>query len=144
MHVSYTALHYVLLFPQGEDGWYPGIKLIQQNKKSGKKVVNIRNVENERGEEMGVGGVAEGQEVGGVAEGQEVGGVAEGQEVGAKGGARTHVSQMQFYSYRLQIRSSQPGSLHLGGRLFQQYIVDAYTMMEQSQMGWVRENQKKI
>lgn len=35
-------------------------------------------------------------------------------------------------------------TLRLGGRLFQQYIVDAFSVMEQSRLNWIKNNQKKL
>ena len=32
----------------------------------------------------------------------------------------------------------------LGGRLFQQFIVDAYTSIEEERLQWVRQNQLKL
>ena len=34
--------------------------------------------------------------------------------------------------------------LLLGGRLFQQFIVDAYTCIEEERLRWFRTNQKKL
>lgn len=34
--------------------------------------------------------------------------------------------------------------MRLGGRLFQQYIVDAFSAIEQNRLWWIRTNQKKI
>ena len=41
-----------------------------------------------------------------------------------------YVSQKQYYTYRLQVRSDTSEILLPGGRLLQQYIVDAFSSME--------------
>ena len=51
----------------------------------------------------------------------------------------------EFYSQRMMIfdvaRSSLP---HAGGRLFQQYVVDAYAKVEGQRLDWVYRNQDKL
>jgi len=36
------------------------------------------------------------------------------------------LTQVQFYSYRLQLRNDEIPSIHMAGRLFQQYICDIW------------------
>ncbi|CAG8703044.1 13720_t:CDS:2, partial [Acaulospora morrowiae] len=58
-----------------------------------------------------------------------------------------HVTIMNYYAYHLQIRRDTPlesFALHRAGRLFQQYIVDAYACIEQSRLNYFRLNQKQI
>ena len=38
----------------------------------------------------------------------------------------------------------EPSDLFRGGRLFQQYLVDAWASIEDSELFWVRNNQKTI
>src|SRR6266498_3554286 len=47
---------------------------------------------------------------------------------------RKRVTQMQFYSYRLQS----------AGRLYQQYIVDQYAKIEQNRLNYLRQNQSTL
>ena len=54
----------------------------------------------------------------------------------------------EFYAYRMMPRlpaatldSELP---HAAGRLFQQYIVDAYAKVESQRLKWVVEDQKKL
>ncbi len=61
------------------------------------------------------------------------------------GSARSkYVSQRCYYAFRLHPRPMEPSDLFRGGRLFQQYIVDAWASIEQSELNWVRHNQKTI
>ena len=85
-HLAYHTLHYVLLFPLGEDGWH----------------LNIPH---------------------------------------SKG--RGNVTAMEYYAYRLMVRS-RLSPLHLSGRLFHQYAVNVYAKIEQQRLNYIRTNQKKI
>ena len=49
-----------------------------------------------------------------------------------------------FYARRLMTTSSAPALPHAGGRLFQQYVCDAYTKAEAQRLAWVRNNQDKF
>ncbi|GBN04886.1 hypothetical protein AVEN_124494-1 [Araneus ventricosus] len=53
------------------------------------------------------------------------------------------VTQLQFYAYRLSVRSGFP-LLHSSGKLFQQYVVDAYVKTEGSRLNYIRLNQKDL
>jgi hypothetical protein len=87
LHPSYDSLHYVLLFPRGDNGWHPDIPLL------GSRI-------------------------------------------------RERVTQMQFYSYRLQIRDGN--WIQYAGRLYQQYIVDQYAKIEQERLNYLRQNQTTL
>lgn len=117
LHRSYIPLHYVLLFPRGEDGWYPWIPL---------RNVPFDAKQGENGDEDSINDDVEYD------------------DDGLHIKKRKHVTLMQFYAYRLQVRVGEGTGLHLAGRLFQQYIVDAYAIIEQNRLNFVRTNQKKI
>ncbi|CAF2925300.1 unnamed protein product [Rotaria sp. Silwood2] len=51
----------------------------------------------------------------------------------------TRISMLQFYSYRLAIRQTF-SAIHYAGKLFQQYIVDAYVKTEQNRLAFHRQN----
>ena len=55
------------------------------------------------------------------------------------------ISMAQFYAYRIMQRRSATGSTtelpHAVGRLFQQYIVDAYAKIESMRLDWIQNNQ---
>ena len=93
LHPSYASLHYVLLFPYGEDGWHPDIPA-----------------------HLG----------------------PEGQQRSAK------VSQRAFYAHRLHARPGIQPALFWGGKLFQQYVVDAWASVEQNMLNYVRFHQKEL
>jgi hypothetical protein len=57
---------------------------------------------------------------------------------------RKSVTMREYYAYRLQQRPNEGHTLILGGRLFQQFIVDAYTCIEEARLRWVRDNQEDL
>lgn len=50
---------------------------------------------------------------------------------------------MDYQKFYLQCRNDF-NILHHAGRLFQQYVVDAYARIEQERLGFLRFNQKKL
>jgi hypothetical protein len=56
---------------------------------------------------------------------------------------RNRVTQMEFYSYRLAMRPSF-SPLHHGGKLLQQYLVDAYVKTEGSRLDYIRHHQSDL
>jgi hypothetical protein len=59
-------------------------------------------------------------------------------------GRSKFVSQRCYYAYRLQTRPGEHPLLLRGGRLLQQYVVDAWASTEQSELNWIRNNQKTL
>src|SRR5438105_2960695 len=57
-------------------------------------------------------------------------------------GKREKVTAMQFYSYQLQIRDGY--WLQSAGHLYQQYIVDQYTKIEQNRLNYLKNNQTSL
>ena len=55
-----------------------------------------------------------------------------------------YVSQRCYFAFRLHPRPMEPSDLFRGGRLLQQYMVDAWASIEDSELHWVRNNQKTI
>ena len=49
-----------------------------------------------------------------------------------------------FYCYQLQQRQNQGNTLFKSGRLFQQYLVDAYASVEEDRLDYIRKNQKNL
>ena len=82
----YDSLHYVILFPSGENGWHL-------------KIPHSRGSGN--------------------------------------------VTPMEYYSYRLMVRSAV-SYLHLCGRLYHQYLADMYAKVEQLRLNYIKCNQQKI
>lgn len=62
-----------------------------------------------------------------------------------KGGRkRTRVTMREFIAFRIQERNDEYGNVVNSGRLFQQFIVDCYTMIESQILQYIRLNQKII
>ncbi|XP_063949104.1 uncharacterized protein LOC108203411 isoform X2 [Daucus carota subsp. sativus] len=57
---------------------------------------------------------------------------------------REFVSMKEYYCYKLMIRHHEGLTPHLGGRLWQQYIVDAFTPIEQYRLDQISRNQTTI
>src|SRR6266498_3679706 len=59
---------------------------------------------------------------------------------------RKWVTIREFVMYHLQIRNSikTTSTLHLSGRLFQQYLVDQYAKWESNQLRWYKNNQQEL
>ncbi|CAN1837203.1 ATP-dependent DNA helicase pif1 [Linum perenne] len=54
------------------------------------------------------------------------------------------VSQCDFYAYRIQTRLGESTNLLISGKLFQQYVVNAYAMVEAERLDWIKNNQRKL
>ncbi|XP_052206923.1 uncharacterized protein LOC127811252 [Diospyros lotus] len=59
-------------------------------------------------------------------------------------GARKKLSMREFFSYRLQERDCESPHILFSRKLFQQFLVDAYTMVETSRLNYVRTHQKQL
>lgn len=58
--------------------------------------------------------------------------------------ARKYVSMREFFAFRLHERELEAKTILASRRLHQQFIVDAYTMIESSRLKYVRLNQKNL
>ncbi|XP_068328108.1 uncharacterized protein [Pyrus communis] len=54
------------------------------------------------------------------------------------------VSMRAFLGYQIQDRPGQDSTLLKGGRLFQQYLVDAYATLEEDRLDFIRTNQSSL
>lgn len=48
------------------------------------------------------------------------------------------MSMREYYTYRIQRRTSESSFIVNSGRLFHQFIVDAYTSLESYRLQWIR------
>ncbi|KAI3960019.1 hypothetical protein MKW98_016743, partial [Papaver atlanticum] len=51
---------------------------------------------------------------------------------------------LEYYSYMLQIRSSETSFFLRGGRLLQQYVVDNWVKIDSSRLRWLWDHQEEI
>lgn len=61
-----------------------------------------------------------------------------------KKGCRNCVTMREFYAYRIQNRLQEGRTLISGGKLFQQYIVDAFSCVEEERLNYIRRNQSDL
>ncbi|KAL5177373.1 Replication protein A DNA-binding subunit C [Glycine soja] len=57
---------------------------------------------------------------------------------------RNRLTMREWFAYRLQSRSNEAQTLLHSRKLFQQFIVDGYTMVESERLSYIRNNQKKL
>ncbi|XP_074374046.1 uncharacterized protein LOC141714425 [Apium graveolens] len=62
----------------------------------------------------------------------------------SKGKARGFLSMKDYYTYSFQVRDTDGLTPRLGGRLFQQYLVDAFSSIEQTRLWWFCTHQTTI
>ncbi|XP_019186005.1 PREDICTED: uncharacterized protein LOC109180750 [Ipomoea nil] len=63
---------------------------------------------------------------------------------GRSSNARSKLSPREYFSFRLQDRFNEMSTLLYARRLFQQYLVDAYTMIESGRLVYIRSHQKSL
>jgi len=93
---SYSALHYVLLFSKGENGWHPRIPIYGAQLREQEENARQRD-----GEECAHSQV---------------------------------VSDTYYYAYHLHVRDGPQPPLFYDGKLFQQFVVDAWANYEQRKL----------
>ncbi|OMO58886.1 DNA helicase [Corchorus capsularis] len=71
-------------------------------------------------------------------------GINYGVEAKAKEISRKHVTMREFYVFRIQQRLKEAHTLLIAGRLFQQYLVDAFSCVERQRLDYIRSNQNKL
>ncbi|KAL5163060.1 hypothetical protein HKD37_07G020033 [Glycine soja] len=57
---------------------------------------------------------------------------------------RNCLTMKEWFAYRLQSRSNEAHTLLHSRKLFQQFIVEGYTMVESERLSYIRNNQKKL
>ncbi|GJU24820.1 ATP-dependent DNA helicase PIF1-like protein [Tanacetum coccineum] len=58
--------------------------------------------------------------------------------------ARDYVTMKEYYAYIIQYKKNHLTTLHRGGRLFQQYLIDAFTAIEEQRLSWTQNNQDTL
>ncbi|CAA0808695.1 Unknown protein, partial [Striga hermonthica] len=57
---------------------------------------------------------------------------------------RKTVSVREYFAYQIHDRKHEPSTILSSRRLFQQFVVDAYTMVESSRLRYIRFNQSRL
>ncbi|CAN1310077.1 hypothetical protein LINPERPRIM_LOCUS27942, partial [Linum perenne] len=61
-----------------------------------------------------------------------------------RGQKRQHVTQREYYCFRIQYRNAEGSTLIRGGKILQHYCIDAFTTVEQNNLTYLRNNQKTL
>ncbi|XP_024011330.1 uncharacterized protein LOC112086593 [Eutrema salsugineum] len=64
--------------------------------------------------------------------------------VDTEGRKRLHITMREFFAFRIHERVGESPIILLSGRLFQQFLVDAYTMIETDRLRFISMNQSKL
>nr|XP_043618055.1 uncharacterized protein LOC122589793 [Erigeron canadensis] len=64
--------------------------------------------------------------------------------IGRRKTKRETVTMREFYCYRYHYRNNEGTTLLRGGRLYQQYLVDSYTAVEEEQLRYTRNHQAEL
>ena len=96
-HPTYSPLHYVLLFPNGDHGWHCDLYHSPQHVRSRSVSRNLR-----------------------------------------------HVTQTEYSAFRLHTHALEYSTIHRGGRLFQQYVVDMWASADQTRLAFLHFNQQHL
>ncbi|XP_031119010.1 uncharacterized protein LOC116022423 [Ipomoea triloba] len=60
------------------------------------------------------------------------------------GGSRQHITTREYFAFQIHERRSTLSTLLHAKRLFQQFLVDGYTMVESGRLLFIRNNQKAL
>lgn len=64
--------------------------------------------------------------------------------VDKEGRKRKHITMREFFAFRIQERYGESPIIVMAGRLYQQFLVDAFTMIETNRLRYIYFNQKKL
>lgn len=116
LHPAYIPLQYPLLFPRGENGWYPEMCLIMPEGRPGQRHGGHR-IEDNGGES----------------------GSDEGAAATQRGSRRLTLSR--YVAYRIQTRPNESSALLRGGRLYTRFIVDMFASIDQQRLRYLEQQQ---
>ncbi|KAK1382976.1 hypothetical protein POM88_020711 [Heracleum sosnowskyi] len=57
---------------------------------------------------------------------------------------RKRITMKEYYSYKLQVSKDEGLHVRLAGHLYQQYVVDAFSCIEQAHLWWLRTHQTEL
>ncbi len=119
LHPAYNPLQYPLLFPRGENGWYPEMKLSETEDEHAVRV-NGRQQRRQQRRQRGI--------------------EAEEDDDGDLNQTR-RLTLSRYAAYRIQQRPNEFSTLLHGGRLFARYCVDVFASVDEARLRYIRENQ---
>src|SRR6266478_1807609 len=122
-HPSYPSLRYVLLFPTGQNQWHPYIPFNEQHNLPAPALPAPAN---EQDDLPAPANDDDGQP--------------------APANRETFLSLAKYFRYRLHVRPTQIDSHHLflAGKLFQEYVCEAWAVAEQKCLGQLKHIQGQL
>lgn len=138
---AYDSLHFVLLAPRGEPGWHLGIPRNTTPCTPAAADSSRQNEDSDANEAPAVAVPAPLPQRAAPAASAAL--PPQPSTKQRKAGPRCKVTCREFYSHRMQYR---PGSQTLlrGGRLTQEYVVDAYAKQENDRLSYIANNQQQL
>jgi Helitron helicase-like domain at N-terminus len=109
------AMLYPIFFPRGDSGWTYGIPYIIPGQNARRD--NALDQDDPMGDNLEESEAAQG---------------------------RTTIAIREFYAFRLAIRQDEYNPILLGGRLFQQFLVDIFCRIEANRLSFVRSRQNQL
>lgn len=123
LHPAYVSLQYPLLFPFGEHGWHPGLRLRETEAQENARIHNRTQRRQSRRER----------------------GIEADDDDDEPISASRRLTLMRYVAYCIQYRGDEEfNSLLYGGRLFERYLVDMYASIDQQRLQWIELNQDTI
>ena len=116
LHPAYVPLQYPLLFPHGENGWHPEMRLQETEDQRNNRLQN-RQQRCQRRQNRGLQ-------------------VNESNEASTR-----RLTLSRYVAYRIQYRLHEFNTLLRGGRLFTRYVVDMFASVDQQRLRWIEMNQ---
>jgi len=118
LHTSskYLPLMYPLLFPNGEDGWFPNIPMAGQNVWPSQRVLSQSS-----GVELD-----------------------DANEASGASQARFRVTRPAWHWFYLADRPGQFNAILHAGRLLHQFVVDGWASSEENMLSWCKQNQAEL
>lgn len=116
LHPAYVPLQYPLLFPRGENGWYPEMKLHETDEERQRRTERQALRNQQRADRALV--------------------VANEPPAPSR-----RLTLTRYVAYRMHYRPQEFNPLLRGGRLFTRYVVDMFASADQQRLQWVENNQ---
>ncbi|EAU91301.2 hypothetical protein CC1G_13042 [Coprinopsis cinerea okayama7 len=118
LHPSYLPLQYPLLYPQGENGWHPDLKLVETEEQQWNRLKRLHAQRAER--------------------------EARGLAIPEATRRERRLTLTRWAAYYMHFRLGQFNILHRAGGLFNRLIVDMYTSVDQNRLRFINSNQSTI
>jgi hypothetical protein len=134
LHSGYLPMRFPLLYPYGEQGWQPGIPLSQSPSQTQQGIYHSED--NHHGESENGHEHVQARGIYLICLHKSKFSITYLSFTTQQG--RTQISQLQFYAYYLHTRDGIFSTIHLSGRLFQEWLVDAFAQIENNRLQFHR------